>query len=99
MGLLDKAKSALKGRSGMVEKGIDRAVTEADKRTKGKYGDKLRSSAEQIKERARELDDERAPGTATGPADGHGTTGTTGGPGTTGTTGPIGTAPGDVPPR
>lgn len=66
MGLMDKAKNALRGRSAMVEKGIDRAASEADKRTKGKYGDKLHSSAEQLKERARKLDEERARGA--GPA-------------------------------
>ena len=59
MGLMDKAKQAMKGRSEMVEKGIDRAVAEANKRTKGKYGETLTTRAQDLKQRARQLDDQR----------------------------------------
>jgi hypothetical protein len=59
MGLMDKARQAMKGRSQMVEKGIDRAVSEANKRTKGKYGETLTARAQDLKQRARSLDDAR----------------------------------------
>lgn len=56
MGIMDKVKQAVQGRSGMVEKGIDRAVGQVDKRTKGKYNDKLTKQATGLKARARRLD-------------------------------------------
>ena len=59
MPLMDKIKQAVKGRSQMVEKGIDRAVGEVDKRTKGKYSDTLTTRAQDLKSRARSLDEER----------------------------------------
>ncbi len=59
MALMDKLKQAVKGRSAMVEKGIDRAVTEANKRTNGKYEAKLTKGARDLKARARRLDDDR----------------------------------------
>jgi hypothetical protein len=62
MGLMDKAKAMIKGRSAVVEKGIDSAVTEANKRTGSKYDDKLASGAETLKDQARKLDEDRAPG-------------------------------------
>ena len=60
MGWLDKVKQAAKGRSGMVEKGIDSAVGQVSKVTKGKYDDKLTKGADELKEQARKLDDARA---------------------------------------
>jgi len=60
MGLMDKLKQVAKGRSAMVEKGIDSAVSQVDKRTKGKYRDKLSKGAEDLKEKARRLDEEAA---------------------------------------
>lgn len=56
MGIMDKVKQAVKGRSGMVEKGIDRAVGQVDKRTKGKYNNQLTKRATDLKARARRLD-------------------------------------------
>jgi hypothetical protein len=60
MGLMDKAKQAMKGRSEMVEKGIDKAVVQVNRRTNNKYGDKLTKGAQDLKQRARKLDDGRA---------------------------------------
>lgn len=60
MGLMDKVKQAAKGKSEMLEKGIDSAVQQVDRRTKGKYSDKLTKGAEDLKEKARRLDEERA---------------------------------------
>ena len=60
MGLMDKLKQAAKGRSEMVEKGIDTAVGQVDKRTNGKYRDKLSKGAQSLKTQARRLDEERA---------------------------------------
>ncbi len=59
MGLLDKAKQAMKGKSSTIEKGIDAAVKAADTRTNGKYRDKLSQGAERAKAKARTMDDER----------------------------------------
>lgn len=59
MGLMDKVKQAVQGRSEMVEKGIDRAVGEVNKRTRGKYRDTLTQRAGALKDRARQLDDQR----------------------------------------
>ena len=70
MPLMDKIKQAVRGRSAMVEKGIDRAVGEVDKRTKGKYSDKLTDRAQDLKSKARELDDERRDPPADGPGSG-----------------------------
>ena len=67
MGWLDKVKQAVRGRSGTVEKGIDTAVDQASKVTKGKYDDTLTKGAEGLKEQARKLDDDRA-GEASDPA-------------------------------
>jgi hypothetical protein len=60
MGWLDKVKQAARGRSGMVEKGIDSAVDQVSKVTKGKYDDKLSKGADGLKQQARKLDDARA---------------------------------------
>ncbi len=59
MGFMDKVKQAAKGRSAMVEKGIDLAVTQVNKRTGGKYQATLTKRANDMKDRARKLDDER----------------------------------------
>lgn len=62
MGLMDKAKKAVRGRSDRIEKGIDAAAKQVDKRTGGKYADKVAQSASKAKARARELDEKRAGG-------------------------------------
>ena len=80
MGLMDKLKQAARGKSAMVEKGIDSAVSQVDKRTKGKYRDKLTKGAEDIKAKARRLDEERAE--RGDPPAGGGAPGPTTGPGT-----------------
>jgi hypothetical protein len=77
MALLDKVKQAVRGKSAKLEQGIDKAVGEVDKRTKGKYGDTLTKGAEALKGRARELDDDRRDGPATPPTGGPGPTGPT----------------------
>lgn len=69
MGFIDKVKQAAKGRSAMVEKGIDLAVTQVNKRTGGKYSGTLTKRANDIKERARKLDDDR-PDHSSGGTDG-----------------------------
>ena len=60
MGWMDKLKQAARGKSEMVEKGVDTAVNQVSKRTKGKYDDKLTKGAEQVKAKARSLDEERS---------------------------------------
>lgn len=62
MGLMDKVKQAMKGRSEAVERGIDAAASAADKRTKGKYREKLQQGATRLKAQSRKLDDERRDG-------------------------------------
>lgn len=59
MALMDKVKQAVRGKSAKIEQGIDKAVTEVDKRTQGKYGEKLTKGAETLKSKTRELDDDR----------------------------------------
>lgn len=54
MGWMDKAKQALKGRSGTIEKGIDTAVDRL-----GTRGKSLRKPAEGLKARVRDLDEDR----------------------------------------
>jgi hypothetical protein len=91
MALLDKVKQAVRGKSAKLEQGIDKAVGEVDKRTKGKYGDKLTKGAEALKSRARDLDEERRGGPGSPPSEGPGPAGPTSGPG--GPSGPGGTPP------
>jgi hypothetical protein len=58
MALMDTLKQLMKGRSEVVERGIDTAVAQL-----GRYGDQLKRSAEAAKAQARNLDPERsAPG-------------------------------------
>lgn len=64
MGLMDKAKQAVKGRSAQIERGVDQAAKMVDKRTGGKYRDKVAKGAEQVKSKARTLDDDRRDQTA-----------------------------------
>lgn len=59
MGLMDKAKQAVQGRSRKIEEGVDKATREIDRRTGGKYRDKLAKGADTVKSRAREMDDDR----------------------------------------
>ena len=93
---MDKLKQAARGKSAMVEKGIDSAVSQVDKRTKGKYRDKLTKGADDLKAKARRLDEERAE--RGDPPAGGGSPGPTAGGGSPGpTTGP-GTSTDDVPP-
>ena len=68
MPFMDKIKQAVKGRSHMLEKGIDTAVAQVNKRTGGKYDTTLTKRAQDLKSRAQRLDDERrdpGPGTDT----------------------------------
>ncbi len=67
MPLMARLKQAMKGRSTMVEKGIDRAVAQVNKRTGGKYGDTLAKRADYLKQRARQLDDRAGSGSGPGP--------------------------------
>lgn len=71
MALLDKLKQVVTGRSEMVEKGIDLAVGQVNRRTKHKYSGTLTKQATQLKGKARQLDAHR-----TRPDDGPGRTGT-----------------------
>lgn len=59
MGLMDKAKQAVKGRSAQLERGVDQAAKMVDKRTGGKYRDKVAKGADQLKSKARTLDEDR----------------------------------------
>jgi hypothetical protein len=59
--MMDKVKQAVSGHSEMIEKGIDQAVAQVNKRTGGKYGDTLTKRAQDVKERARQLDAQRRP--------------------------------------
>jgi hypothetical protein len=65
MGLMDRVKRAVEGRSGTIEKGIDRAVSQVNRRTRGRYAGTLEKGARTLKDQARKLDDRRA-----GPGDG-----------------------------
>ena len=56
MGLMDKAKGAIKGRSSMIEKGIDVAADQVNKRSKGKYASKVNEQASKLKAQARQMD-------------------------------------------
>lgn len=78
MGLMDKAKQAVKGRSAQIERGVDQAAKMVDKRTGGKYRDKVTKGAEQVKSKARTLDDDRRD-QPTGTNSMHGSEQTTGG--------------------
>lgn len=82
MGLMDKAKDAIKGRSQMVEKGIDVAADQVNKRSKGKYAQKVNAQASKLKAQARQLDETNNDPTAPdGPArPGHGDSGGPTGP-------------------
>ena len=65
MALMDTVKQLMKGRSEVVERGIDTAVDRL-----GRYSDSLKKQAETLKERARTLDTERGGSTVAGsPAD------------------------------
>lgn len=66
MGLMDKAKRAVQGRSEKIERGVDQAAKAVDKRTGGKYRDKLTKGAEQVKSRARSMDEQRRDAGPTG---------------------------------
>lgn len=69
MGIMDKAKDALKGKSDKVAKAVDSAGEQVNKRTKGKYADKISKGSETLKRKAQELDTEhRGTGAATGGA-------------------------------
>lgn len=69
---MDKVKQALKGRSGTIENGIDSVVGRL-----GKYGETLKTKAEGLKTRVRDLDEDRKPGSGTSPtADASPTAGT-----------------------
>ncbi len=59
MPFMDKLKQAVKGRSAMVEQGIDKAVAQVNKRTGGKYSGTLTKRAADLKSRARRLDEQR----------------------------------------
>lgn len=67
MGIMDKAKGALKGKSDKVAKAVDGAGEQVNKRTKGKYADKISKGSERLKRKAQELDTEHQ-GTGTGGA-------------------------------
>ena len=54
----DKAEDFAAEHSEQIEKGIDAAAKFADKRTKGKHGDKIQSGAEKAKQLVDKLDDE-----------------------------------------
>lgn len=54
MGLMDKARQLMKGRSGKIEGIIDSAVGSV-----GKYSETLKKQAEGLKARTRDLDEER----------------------------------------
>lgn len=55
MKLLDKVKDLLKGRSGQISQGIDKAAQGADKLTKGKYADKIDKASGAAKSAAEKL--------------------------------------------
>lgn len=61
MGLLDTMKQVMKGRSEMVERGIDTAVERL-----GRFSSTLEQRAQTVKEKARSLDPERDGGEAAG---------------------------------
>ena len=60
MSFLDKAKSQLKGavdkHGDKIAKGLDKAATEADKRTKGKHSDKIAKGVSAAKSGLEKLD-------------------------------------------
>lgn len=61
MKFLDKVKNLLKGRSGQINQGIDKAAQGADKLTKGKYADKIDKASGAAKSAADKLAADQAP--------------------------------------
>ncbi len=57
MSLVDKVKGFLSQHAGQVDKAIDKAGDLADKRTGGKYADKIDKAQEQAKKAARANED------------------------------------------
>jgi len=57
MGLLDKVKKALHGKSDEVAKGIDKVADVVDDKTKGKHGDTIDDVADKAKDIVDGLDD------------------------------------------
>ena len=78
--LRGQAQKAVDQHGDKIAKGLDRAAAEADKRTKGKYSDKIAKGRVKAHEQLAKMDD-----------DGRGPGGAAGGPGgPTGPAGPIG---------
>ena len=50
MGLLDKIKSSLQGKSKQVKSGIDKAADVVDDKTGGKHTEKIDDAAEKVKD-------------------------------------------------
>ena len=50
MGLLDKIKGALQGKSGQVSSGIDKMADVVDDKTGGKHTEKIADAAEKVKD-------------------------------------------------
>ena len=59
MGFLDKAKKLVAKHDDQVKKGIEKAADIADKRTKGKYSEKIENVAEKAEKAVDDLPDER----------------------------------------
>lgn len=66
MGFMDKVKGMLGQHSEKVSRGIDKAASMADSKTKGKYSDKIRTGSQKAKEQADKLGREEG-GSAGGP--------------------------------
>jgi hypothetical protein len=56
MNIMDNVKKVVRGRSVKVAGAVDTAVDKVDRRTKGKYSDKLHSGAGKVKDTVSKLD-------------------------------------------
>ncbi|WP_299050109.1 antitoxin [uncultured Nocardioides sp.] len=81
--LRGQAQKAVDQHGDKIAKGLDRAASEADKRTKGKYSDKIAKGRVKAQEQLAKMDDGndgRGPGAAGGPGGPTGPAGPTGPP-------------------
>jgi len=58
MGLLDTIKSALQGKTGQIEAGIDKVVEIVDDKTGGQHTDKIAGAADKAKAIVGKLDEQ-----------------------------------------
>lgn len=61
MGIFDKVKRAVQGRSNQINKAVDSATSQINKRTNNKYADKLAKGSSKVKKTVDDLDRRSGP--------------------------------------